>query len=65
MLIQYFFTYLHPVSTYSQPQASGHIKVIWKADVLLQAAPLSNHSSKDAEVFLKAWKSEQNLYNPF
>lgn len=66
MLIQYFFVYLHPISTYSQSQPHIiHIEMIWKADVLLQAAPLFNQSSKDTEVFFKAWKSEQNLYNPF
>lgn len=56
---------MHPISTYSQPWAIIHVKVIWKADVLLQAAPLFNQSSEDTEVFFKAWKSEQNLYNPF
>lgn len=30
MLIQYFFIYLHPISTYSQPQAIIHMKATWK-----------------------------------
>jgi len=55
MLIQYFFIYLHPISTYSQPQAIIHMKATWKADVLLQAAPLFSYHSEDTQVLFKAW----------
>lgn len=68
MLIQHFLIYLHPISTYSQPQAIIHVKATWKADVLLQTPSLFNYSSEDMEVLLFKGRSKAStiqVYNTF